>query len=213
VIFSDSLSAIQSLDSIRPLSRPDIVEEIFELKQQINSAVTVAWIPAHVGIPGNEIADSLAKEALSNQAIDTALAPDKKEILDKIDEHVMHKWQEAWTSSREAKHYKKIQPNVNTKIKLADPNRRKEVFLTRLRLGVCPLNHYTYIQKNHPTGLCSACGVPQTIEHYLMHCRGNKLHDKIQNTCTQQKIPFEINSILNNSTILNVIYVNRTGVM
>jgi ribonuclease HI len=211
VIFSDSLSAIQSLDSIRPLSRPDIVEEIFELKHQINSAVTIAWIPAHVGIAGNELADRLAKEALSHPAIDTALKQDSKDILDKIDEYIYLKWQNNYNATNGTKHLKKIQAVVNNKIKYTDPSRDKEVFVTRLRLGVCQLKYYLHKQKNHASGLCGTCGVPDTIEHYLMYCRGNNIYKEIQKTCRTLKLVFCLDSILNNRTVINTLYKYRTG--
>src|SRR2546425_12377147 len=207
-IFSDSLSVIQSLDSSRSHNRPDIFKEIINLKKSFTNTVSIAWIPSHVGIKGNELADRLAKEALKHPSIDTVLPPDKIEIYDAIDEYITQQWQENWIKSSIAKHNKTVQLNVSSKMKLTDPSRRKEVYLTRLRLGVCRLNHYLKIQNRHQTGLCNACGVAQTIEHYLMHCRGNNISIAVQNICTKDNIPFQLQHILNNNKTLRAVYDN-----
>jgi ribonuclease HI len=208
VVFSDSLSSIQSLDSSRPHNRPDILKDLSKLKKSLGNTVTIAWIPSHVGIRGNEEADRLAKEALKHASIDAALLPDQKETYDAIDKYINQQWQDSWESFNTSKHNKRIQPLVNNKVKVTDPNRRKEVQITRLRLGVCQLKHYLKIQKNHPTGLCSTCGVPETIEHYLMYCRESQIFSKLQELCSSLKVPFNLQTILNNKTTLNKIYEN-----
>src|SRR5206468_7966540 len=210
VIFSDSLSAIESLNSIRHHTRSDIIRDIDELMATFANMVTVSWVPAHVGIHGNEVADKLAKEALSHASIDIELMSDQMEITDAVNSYVLTKWQSLWTESRKAGHNRVVQPLVSTRIKFTDPNRRKEVSLTRLRLVVCKLNNYLKQQKNHPTGLCSTCGVPETIEHYLMYCRGSNIFSVLQKACIQLKTPFDIKSALNNKAILNLIYENVT---
>jgi ribonuclease HI len=210
VVFSDSLSAIQSLDSNRPYNRPDIVRDIFDIKESLANLVTISWIPAHVGIHGNELADKLAKGALKHSSIDLALLPEGSDVTESVDEYVLGKWQEEHNSSTIAKHNKTIQPIVNTKTKFTDPNRKKEVALTRLRLGVCKLNYYLHIQRNHDTGLCRTCGVPETIKHYLMSCRGCKIKEVLQTTCIKLNIPFQLDSLLSNTITLNIIYENLT---
>ena len=60
VFLSDSLSALQSLQSTPAEKRTRQLRESFE-NLAFTSTVTLQWIPAHCGIKGNENADRLAK--------------------------------------------------------------------------------------------------------------------------------------------------------
>ena len=64
IIYSDSRSAIEALKSYLPKNTlvQQIKYSIHELYEEgIN--VEICWIPAHVGVKGNEEADKAAKEA------------------------------------------------------------------------------------------------------------------------------------------------------
>ena len=65
VIFSDSLSCIQSLQS-KNVQHPTILEiiEILTYLTQVNTEVVFCWIPGHAGIQGNEKADKVAKKVI-----------------------------------------------------------------------------------------------------------------------------------------------------
>ena len=65
-ILSDSLSALMSLKSGFSKSRPEILQQILNnttLLAKLGVSITFVWIPSHIGIKGNEIADSIAKQA------------------------------------------------------------------------------------------------------------------------------------------------------
>ena len=61
VIFSDSLSAIQSIETGHTASRPSLLRQLYEVIYDSHHDISLAWIPAHVGVQGNELADHLAK--------------------------------------------------------------------------------------------------------------------------------------------------------
>ena len=68
VILTDSLSAIQALQNGKSRSRPDKVDNLLSLlnlASTVKFSISIEWIPAHVGIEGNESADMAAKEAMN----------------------------------------------------------------------------------------------------------------------------------------------------
>ena len=71
VILSDSLSTLEALRDCNHFDRNinktlTIISEL----QKSGRKVTLVWVPAHVGIPGNEKADALAKAATTREQID-----------------------------------------------------------------------------------------------------------------------------------------------
>jgi hypothetical protein len=65
-IYTDNQAAIWSVAEAEGRSGAYILAEIARQVQELQDkgrTVTVRWIPAHVGIPGNEAVDKAAKEA------------------------------------------------------------------------------------------------------------------------------------------------------
>ena len=65
VILTDSLSAIQARQNGKSRSRPDKVDKILSLLNLASTVkfnICIEWIPAHVGIEGDEVADIASKE-------------------------------------------------------------------------------------------------------------------------------------------------------
>jgi len=54
--------------------------------------VTFSWIPSHVGIKGNEIADSLCKEATSHSTVDIEVSMELKDAYNDIDKCIAALW-------------------------------------------------------------------------------------------------------------------------
>ncbi|XP_067659474.1 uncharacterized protein [Haliotis asinina] len=102
----DSLSAIQSLATEHSSGRPDTIHEILvliqKLRQENEKEVTLCWIPSHVGIPGNERADKLARQALElNVSLEHPYS--KSEIRSMIQNSITSKWQRLWNTSDKGK--------------------------------------------------------------------------------------------------------------
>ena len=56
-------SAIKTLANPRGRSGQFIVRDIVDKARELDALISIHWIPAHVGVPGNELADEAAKEA------------------------------------------------------------------------------------------------------------------------------------------------------
>ncbi len=54
------------------------------------------WVPAHVGITGNEMADRLAKRALTKDNVEVQVNVSKAEVKCIIWEKINKRWQERW---------------------------------------------------------------------------------------------------------------------
>ena len=66
VIFSDSMSCLQAIsgkDWKNPLVQK-VLERLHNLQKELSKSVIFCWIPSHVGIKGNEAADTAAKAGL-----------------------------------------------------------------------------------------------------------------------------------------------------
>jgi ribonuclease HI len=207
VIFTDSLSSLVALENERSKSRPNLVKEIINKYNKItNCSVVMVWIPSHVGIQGNEVADRLAKEALAHDSVDVELRSGARELSEAVDSHVRRLWQEAADKCETGHFNRALNVNVDEKIKYVNKSRGKEVVITRLRLGRCKLNYYLHRIGVHETGLCGQCGVPQTIEHFLMHCTHSPVKEIIKAACLINNVDFNVFQILASNTVVDAFY-------
>ena len=70
------------------------------------------WVPAHVGIVGNEKADKLAKEATAKEQVELSIKLSKSEGKSIIWRAVNKEWQEEWDKESKGRHLYKMQNNV-----------------------------------------------------------------------------------------------------
>ena len=208
VIYSDSLCALQALERRESKSRPNLIREVLELNHDINTAGTTIrfhWIPSHVGLKGNERANSLAKEALDQPAVQINISKERLEMYNQIDDISRTRWQKQWDEGFVGRHYYAIQREVGKETRLSERmNRREETITTRLRLGRCRLNYYLHAMRCHPDGTCDACGQQETIRHLLMECQSHStLHFRLNEGNLQQ--PKELHEILRDERTIKII--------
>ena len=67
-LFTDSQASLQALNSheIKSLAVKDTIAALNLVRQKVNR-LEISWIKAHVGHPGNEMTDKLARELISQQ--------------------------------------------------------------------------------------------------------------------------------------------------
>ena len=63
------------------------------------------WVPAHVGIEGNESVDMLAKEALVNEDVELDIHISKAEAKSIVWGRVVAEWQQSWDEEQKGRHY------------------------------------------------------------------------------------------------------------
>ena len=153
-----------------------------------HSTIKIAWIPSHVGLAGNEMADSLAKQSLELTEINSTNYLELSEIHSLIKEYVIKKWQSEYDNNSKGKFYKSIEPVVSTDIKYMDTPRKQEVQITRLRLGRVLCNVWLKTIGIIETNLCTECQVTEDIDHILTKCKKHNISKVLYEKCLEKKL-------------------------
>ena len=170
-IYSDSYSALVATKQYNP--KHPIIQKIHFWLYRLSSKhknVQFCWVPAHVGIEGNELADKEAKAATLIENINFHHIPlsDMKWV---IRNYVKKKWQARWSSPNllNNKKYKKIRNSVDHWPSSFQSVRKIEVVLSRLRIGHTHVTH-SFLLEGKDAPVCAQCQLPLTVEHMLVHC-------------------------------------------
>ena len=171
VIYTDSKSSIDAIckfDNFHPLVRK--AQEWLYLISSRFKSVCFCWVPAHVGIRGNELADIEAKSAIASTTIDLPSIP-HLDLYRSIKSYIWQKWQGRWSSPllTNNKKYKSIRPNVFLWPSVFHPHRRTEVILCRLRIGHTYATHKFLLQGSIAPE-CAHCDCQLSVEHILVQC-------------------------------------------
>ena len=169
VICTDSLSVVNALATSSP-ENPIIVEIIDTVHRlsELGSRITIAWIPGHSNIHGNEKADLNAKRAIALDDIsDIPVGP--KEYYPVIRRLVRAFFHKLWLESNPHTTLRHIKEQVEYWTSSLRANRREEIVLCRLRLGHTRYTH-SYIIDQDLRPECDRCGCPITVTHILLEC-------------------------------------------
>ena len=168
IIFTDSLSSLMALKG-NDYDNPQVLQihRMCSILIADGKMVTLAWVPSHVGIPGNEFVDNLAKEALDFNEILQLKIP-FTDLKPHVNLLVRDHWQALWDAETENKLHS-IQPQVDPPLQSSGLDRREEVVLARARIGHTHLTH-SCLLKGEPRPECVSCQCPLTVKHILIEC-------------------------------------------
>ena len=162
------MQALEKLYSDHPLVQK-IQEAIFAANSQ-GLIISFCWVPGHVGIMGNSLADAVAKAGCFKNHIsyNEISASDFKVVLkDKI----IQKWQREWDElviSKETQ-LAELQPLVNQDRLIKGLSRMELLKFTRLRIGHTKFARQ-YLVKNEEAPECIETGDLFTVKHVLLEC-------------------------------------------
>ncbi|GFW97496.1 RNase H domain-containing protein [Trichonephila clavipes] len=135
-IYTDSMSVLEALENYHDRCHP-VVCTILDITSRLYSKgfdIVFCWLPSHVGIIGNEQADSAAKSATTHLPLAVPLSDMKRVIM----HHIFKIWQESWCKQLDNKLHS-VKPVVGAWPVM--PMRRTDVKLTRLRIGHTRFTH------------------------------------------------------------------------
>ena len=174
-IYTDCKSAVQAIQQHTIKDNKTLITDIKHLLRQhhlTNRIVHINWIPSHIGIPGNEKADELAKTTKYINRVQITLQPSRQQIKrlmepitkNSITEDVKSRAQQG---SQSALWYTKATDLLLHPVIRATP-RWLAVTIHRLRLGYKA--NWEVIGNNIRP--CSHCNLDTEtpILHYLLEC-------------------------------------------
>ena len=169
VIYSDSKSALIATQSFNPKCR--LVKEVqmkIDSLIRMGKSIMMCWVPAHVGLRGNEAADRAAKEAVGEERSDVIpLATDYYPLLR---EAQYKKWQNRWDAEPPRNKLKSVKKQVKP-WKPIKMDRTTEVIIARLRLGHTRITHCHLMENpNGSEPRCTGCQTRLSVQHMLVDC-------------------------------------------
>ena len=158
-ICSDSQSLLLSIDSLNPDT-----QEIRNILESLHGRTYLHWIPGHINIPGNEIADKAAKEA--------AQLPDLDQDHSPIPYGVARAVANTNIKDGDPQHHLVSQTYRGYNRKKADSkveSRRDGALLAQLRAGHClELSHYKNRIDPTKSATCPRCNEEEeTVAHWI----------------------------------------------
>lgn len=187
-VYTDNQGALRTLRNPQQSSGQYLVREIIDLleaRRLRQWGTAFFWIPAHLGVPGNEMADLHAKLATGWRLKGTGKpAPPlwglpQKALRSAVDRQIKQQSKDRWTTywshdTTPGATLRRVLPTPNKAIfrlyqGLDTPER---TVLTQLRTGKIGLNAYLHTIKVRDSPICENCNlrVPETPHHVLFHC-------------------------------------------
>jgi len=180
-VFSDCQSAIDLINQrTSPTGNFDLVATIQTYISDIRAAVQlhILWVPAHVGVLGNERANDAAKAAAynvqhpypSDGQPPVPLGTSNAFVKHALKERRQQRWLRVLADKVGCQHLARLKPEIGYSPAFfvgAKPDQR---ILARLRFGQSCLNYSTSRYIQGADEVCE-CGTDvETAEHFLLHC-------------------------------------------
>jgi ribonuclease HI len=165
VVLTDSKSGLMALQSDSGSSRDDLIREIGVVIHQLivkGVGVTLQWVPSHVGIPGNEVVDRLAKEASKRATPDLNLVLSYSDIKCKLRSAAWELWKADFSRAAAARRYDlDLTPSQKGGLILPIMPRHLTTIVYRLR---CDVWRTIFVPKK------CLCGAAVSPHHAIFRC-------------------------------------------
>ena len=165
VIFSDSLSVLQAIASFK--TKCHYMIKLQKLISICGKDIVFEWVPSHVGIHGNTLADTAAKNAIEKEFyVNTKIH--FYDLRPLIKTFAFQHWQSEWSLTNCS--LSRLKPVLADWKSTYRDVRREEIVLARLRVGTCLFMYKHHFNTGTPIDFCHSCNVRNTIFHLLLKC-------------------------------------------
>ena len=243
IVCIDNQAAIRAIEKPGASSGQHLVKYIVYLINGLRRKATeveLHWVPAHIGIEGNEAADKAAKQATGwtqkrsrhgrITELDTnrtatkahaarALRSSKKQSIAK---EVYQQWKESWKDEEHGRELFHIEPTPRKAILGLHDGLTKELSSLAVHLRTKKIGLRQFLHRRKVPGYDSPrCGCrvgDQTVEHVLLHCSEHRELRRDLWTKEKNKAPWNelrLKHILTNPSSLKkaVNFIKETGLI
>ena len=170
---TDSKSAMAVLNATTPKDNIKLINNIHTRASQLQYIPEIIWVPAHVGIPGNEQTDTAAKTALKNSNIDIQIHTSISQQYTRIKKTAID------TQHALAHHNPSPSVERHQELVMTEAEQREMWKLPRhIQRDISKLRTYTRTRMQITNGYdtCHYCDYPFSnyTEHYLTDCPVNR---------------------------------------
>jgi len=157
--------------------------KITEMKRT-NWEVTLCWVKAHAGILGNELADTLAKKAATNESLTEDYKRIPKSVMKReLEEESVRKWQRNWAQTTKGSITKEYFPNVEERLKMRINLTQNH---TAIVTGHGKTRSYLHRFKIIEEPTCPCGTAEQTTDHLIFECETiTKERERLKTTALQ----------------------------
>jgi hypothetical protein len=146
------------------------IQRDVETLHNLGYDVLLKWVAGHTDLPGNDLADKLAKSAAttaSNSIIKSTLS--LTEAKNAIKAKAVVRWKSRIESTLNAHH---LLPTPSTKSFKSSMSRTSESRLHRILLNhtLLRIHRSKMFPEQYPSPACECGADIQSIEHFLFHC-------------------------------------------
>ena len=133
------------------------------------------WIPSHMTVLGNDLADELARQATANLNIDMTAPPRISKLRNANRKAAHRKWEAVWETCTKLSSFhaavtpRDPDPHIAERHRSLSPLHTQ--WLTWLRSGFMPLNYIKHTIGKVNSPMCRCGSGSETRDHFMFVCR------------------------------------------